>query len=119
MCISKLVYTLVIAAAMAGLGPAATAHADEGTIIGRVAHGGGDSAVRVCFNRDVEVKPGEELAVVRHSLQPASPKATAVLESAHVGVIRIAAPGDDHCASAVVVSGSAKWLDWVSSGGGS
>jgi hypothetical protein len=113
MYISKLVNTIVISAAIGIFGPAAAAHADEGTIIGRVAHGGDDSAVRVCFKRDVEVKLGEELAVVRHTLRPTSPKATPIFESAQVGVLRIATADDDHCVSAVLVSGSAKWLDWV------
>ena len=116
---SKLVNTIVVSGAIAGLSLAALVHADEGTIIGRVARGADDSAVRVCFNRGAEVKAGEELAVVRHSLRPASPKATPVLESAQVGVLRIAAPGNGQCASAVLVSGSVKWLDWVSSGAGS
>jgi hypothetical protein len=112
--ISQLVNTIIISAALGVFGPAATARADEGRIVGRVAPGGDDSAVRVCFTHDVEVKSGEEYAVVRHTLRAASPKAVAIVDSAQVGVLRIATTGDDHCASAVLVSGSAKWLDWVS-----
>jgi hypothetical protein len=119
MYISELVNTIVISAAIGVFGPAATAYADEGTIIGRIAHGSDDSAVRVCFKHDVAVKSGEELAVVRHTLRPTSPKATPIFESAQVGVVRIATTGDDHCAGAVLVSGSAKWLDWVSIKAGS
>jgi hypothetical protein len=114
MCISKLVNTIVIAAAIGVFGIAATAHANGGTIIGRVAHGGSDPAVRVCFNRDIAVQPGDEFAVVRHTLRPTSPKAAPIFESAQVGVLRIAAPTKGSCATAVVVSGSAQWLDWVS-----
>jgi len=113
MYISKLVVNAVIAASIGVFAPAATLHADAGAIIGRVAHGGSDASVRVCFNKDVNVKAGEELAVVRHTLRSTSPKAAPILESAHVGVVRIAMPGDSRCASAVLVSGSAKWLDWV------
>jgi hypothetical protein len=112
MYISKLINNAVIVASIGAFVPATTAHADEGAIIGRVTHGG-DSSVRVCFKQDVSVEPGEELAVIRHTLRTTSPKAAPILESAHVGVVRIAKTGDGHCASAVLVSGSAKWLDWV------
>ena len=117
--ISKLVNTIVISAAIGLFGQAETAHADEETIIGRVAHGGDDTAVRVCFNHDIAVQSGEELAVVRHTLRPTSPKTTPTFESAQMGVLRITASGDGHCASAVVVSGFARWLDWVSIKAGS
>ena len=114
MCNSKPVSTFVVSAAIVAFGLALPVRADEGAIIGRIARGADDAAVRVCFNRGVEVKSGEELAVVRHSLRPTSPKATPVLQAAQVGLLRIAAPSKGQCANAVLVSGSAKWLDWVS-----
>jgi hypothetical protein len=114
MYISKLLNAIVISAAIAVFGPAAMAHADEARIVGRVAHGSDESTVRVCFKHDVEFKSGEEYVVVRHTPRLTSPKATPILESARVGVLRITATGDGHCGRAIVVSGSARWLDWVS-----
>lgn len=119
MCIAKLASTIVISGAIGLFGPTATALADPGTLIGRVVHGGDGSAFRVCFKHDVEVRSGEALAVIRHTSRSTSPKGSLMLESARVGVLRITASGDDHCASAVLVSGSAKWLDWVSIEAGS
>jgi hypothetical protein len=119
MYISKLVNTIVVSTAIGVFGPAAMAHADEGTIVGRVAHGGSDSSVRVCFNEGVDFKSGDELAVIRHTSRTTSPKTTPILESARVGVLKIDAPRDGHCASATLVSGSARWLDWVSVAAGS
>ena len=110
---SKLANIVVIAASISAFAPAATVYADEGASIGRVAHGGDNSSVRVCFKRDVKVESGEELAVIRHTLRPTSSKAAPILESAHVGIVRITRPGDRRCASADLVSGSAQWLDWV------
>ena len=118
MCMRSIVNAIVCATAIAALAVAPMAHADDGKIVGRVARGGDDSAVRVCFKHDVEVKPGQEFAVVRHTVRTTSPKSAPIQESARVGVLRIAA-GDDHCRRAVVVSGSARWLDWVSMQAGS
>lgn len=115
----SIVNAIVCCMALAASAVAPMAHADDGKIVGRVARGGDDSAVRVCFKHDVEVKLGQEFAVVRHTLRTSSPKSTPIQQSARVGVLRIAAAGDDHCRRAEVVSGSARWLDWVSMQAGS
>ena len=113
MCTSKLVNNVVIALSIGVFAPAAAVHADEGAIVGRVARRGSDSGIRVCFKQDAKVESGEELAVIRHTLRPTSPKAGPIFESTDVGVVKIAIQDERHCASAVLVSGSARWLDWV------
>jgi len=106
--------SVVAIAAIAACSASRAAQADAGTIIGRVARGGDDSSVRVCLTHDIEVKSGQKFAVVRHTLRTTSPKAPPVLESAHVGVLRIAGAGTGHCVRADILAGSARWLDWVS-----
>ena len=119
MSIGKILNTIVCFSAIAACAASHTAQADDGSIVGRVARGGDDSSVRVCLTHDIEVKSGQELAVVRHSLRTTSPKATPILESAPVGVLRISGADAGHCVRAVIVSGSARWLDWVSAQVGS
>lgn len=89
-----------------------SAVAAEEAIHGRI-HGSEAHGLRVCFDRDFTAAPDQKLSVLRHT-PLTNPKGQSLgMRSAYVGVVRVAKPGDDHCADATLVSGHAHALDWV------
>ncbi len=86
----------------------------EQTIVGRVHNVVGDQ-VQVCFDGDVAAAIGQEYRAVRHTIA-APAKSPAALRSQHVGAIRIAETGSEHCAKALVVAGEVRALDWIERG---
>ena len=94
--------------AIAALQSAAASESIHGRVHGSEAHG-----LRVCFDPDFTPVRDQELSVLRHTAAT-NPKGQSLgTRSEYVGIVRVATPGDDHCADATLVRGHAQALDWV------
>jgi hypothetical protein len=90
---------------------ATAAQAAEPAINGRIHHVQADT-LDVCFDRGHSPAVGDHVQLIRHEFS-APPKSVQTMTSSTVGAAEIVAVKTDRCASARLLEGNARALDWV------
>jgi hypothetical protein len=88
-----------------------SAQSAEPAISGRIHHVQADT-LDVCFDRGHSPAVGDHVQLIRHEFS-APPKSVQTMKSSTVGAAEIVAMKTDRCASARLLEGTARALDWV------
>ncbi|HEY0230588.1 MAG TPA: hypothetical protein VGC55_05005, partial [Dokdonella sp.] len=102
------------AALMAGFGLvfcASAAQSTEAAISGRI-HRVKANTLDLCFDRGHNPAVGDHVQLIRHAFT-SQPKSVQTMKSTTIGAAEIVALEGGRCASARLLEGSARALDWV------
>lgn len=90
---------------------ATSAHSAEAAINGRIRHVQVDT-LDLCFDRGHTPAVGDHVQLIRHEFT-SPPKSVQTMKSTTVGAAEIVTVKADRCASARLLEGNARALDWV------